>query len=230
MIRMIDSKLGKISAVIYEMSDLAHQSISMAIEESFHNGDLYHRIKEISDLLIILNDQIEDEAFEIIARFQPVASDLRTIKSYMKISYDLTRLGRYALDISYANKHFGGLRRCEGWIYSYAMKISEKVLNIIKISIEALKSQNIEIARSISEVESDIDKLYFEFLDKIVGEKNIESRIIVSSVLTIRHFERIADHAAYICESIIYALTGMKEFLRWKILLSSMFDLLSEES
>ncbi|MEM3985209.1 MAG: PhoU domain-containing protein [Candidatus Methanomethylicia archaeon] len=213
-IRIIDSKLREISAVIHKMGDLAYQAISIAIKENFYNGNSYHKIKEISDILLTLNDQIEDKAFEIIARFQPVASDLRTIKSYMKISYDFTRLGRYALDISYVNKHFGGLKGCNGWIFSYTMEMSEKVLNTIKISIEALKKQNIEIAKSISEIEKDIDKIYFEFLDKIIEEKNVESRIIVSSILTIRHLERIADHATYICESIIYALTGVKEFLR----------------
>lgn len=214
MIRIIDSELREISAVIYKMGDIAYQAISMAIKESLYNGNLYHKIKEISDILLTLNDQIEDKAFEVIARFQPVASDLRMIKSYMKISYDFTRLGRYALDISYVNKHLNGLRECKGWIYSHTVEMSEKVLNTIKISIEALKKQDVEIAKSISEIEEDIDKLYFEFLNKIIEEKNVENRIIVSSVLMIRHLERIADHAAYICESIIYALTGVKEFLR----------------
>ncbi|MEM3645240.1 MAG: PhoU domain-containing protein [Candidatus Bathyarchaeia archaeon] len=92
--------------------------------------------------------------------------------------------------------------------------MGEKVLVMMKTSIEALKGKNIETARSISEMEKEVDELYFNFLDKIIGEKNIESRIIVLSALIVRYFERIADHAAYICESLIYALTGRKEFLR----------------
>ncbi|MEM1585836.1 MAG: PhoU domain-containing protein [Candidatus Bathyarchaeia archaeon] len=50
--------------------------------------------------------------------------------------------------------------------------------------------------------------------DKIIEEKNIERIIIISSVLIVRYFERMADHATYICESLIYTLTGRKEFLR----------------
>lgn len=214
MSRMIDSKLRELSTLIYGMGDLAYQAVSMAIEENLHGGESYHRIREISDTLIILADQTEDKAFEIIARFQPVASDLRTIKSYMKISYDFTRFGRYALDISYINRRFGGLKECEEWVHSYIVEISEKVLDMMKIVIEALKSQKTEVAKSVSDIEKDVDKLCFDFLDKMIGDRTIESRIIVSSVLTIRYFERIADHVAYICESIIYALTGRKEFLR----------------
>jgi len=161
-----------------------------------------------------LAEQVEDKALEIIARFQPVASDLRAIKSYMKISYDFTRFGRYALDISYLNRRFGGLKESTGWIHTYTMKMSEKVLVMMKTSIEALKGKNIEAARSVSGMEREVDELYFNFLDRIMEEKETENRTIISSTLMVRYFERIADHAAYICESLIYALTGRKEFLR----------------
>ncbi|MCX8171710.1 MAG: hypothetical protein N3E47_07105 [Candidatus Bathyarchaeota archaeon] len=214
MSRIMDSKLREITALVYRMGDLAYQAVSMSVEESLHGGDLYHKIREISDMLIMLAEQVEDGAVEIIVRFQPVASDLRIIKSYIKISYDFTRFGRYALDISYVNRRFGGLKENSEWVRTYVMEMSNKVLDAMKKGIEALKSQKIEVARSILEVERDIDELYFNFLDKIIGEKNIESRIIVSSVLIIRYLERVADHAAYICESTIYALTGRKELLR----------------
>lgn len=212
--RIIDSKIEELSALLYRMGDLAYRAVSMAIEESFSGEDMYGRIREISDTLIMLAEQIEDKAFEIIARFQPVASDLRTIKSYMKISYDFTRFGRYALDISYLNKRFGGLKMGTEWIKIYVMQMGEKVLGIMKTSIEALKNKSLEVAKSVTHMEREIDKLYLDFLDRIIGEKEIESKTIVSSVLIIRYFERIADHATYICESLIYALTGRREFLR----------------
>lgn len=214
MSRMIDSKLRELGALVYRMGDLAYQAVSMAIEESFHGGDLYHRIREISDMLITLAEQAEDKAFEIIARFQPVASDLRTIKSYMKISYDFTRFGRYALDISYLNRRFGGLRESVGWIRTQAAEMGEKVLVMMRTSIEALRSRSVEAARGISGIEREVDELYLDFLDRMMEERGVEGRIVISSVLIVRYFERIADHATYVCESLIYALTGRREFLR----------------
>jgi len=59
---------------------------------------------------MILADQVEDKAVEIILKFQPVASDLRMVKTFTRISYDLARLGRYALDVAYVNKRFNGIR------------------------------------------------------------------------------------------------------------------------
>jgi phosphate transport system protein len=87
------------------------------------NGrEAYNEIREMSDTLMAMADHVEGKAFELIARFQPVASDLRTIKSYMKIAYDFARFGRYALDISFVNKRLGGLKNCEEWINSCTLK------------------------------------------------------------------------------------------------------------
>ncbi|MEM4981851.1 MAG: hypothetical protein QXI48_07515, partial [Candidatus Bathyarchaeia archaeon] len=74
MSRIIDSELEELRALVYRMGDLAYQAVSMAIEESFRGGDLYHKIQGISDMLVILAEHVEDKTFEIIARFQPVAS------------------------------------------------------------------------------------------------------------------------------------------------------------
>ncbi|MCX8204402.1 MAG: hypothetical protein N3H31_01975 [Candidatus Nezhaarchaeota archaeon] len=214
MSRMIDTWLRGLSTIIHRMSDLAHQSVSMAIDECLHGVDSYSKIREASSTLILLADQVEDGAFEAIARFQPVASDLRIIKAYMKISYDLVRFGRYALDISYVNKRLGGLKEGEEWIRSYVADMSNKVMSMVKESVEALRSAKIEAASKVSEMEKAVDKLYLDFLSKIIEEKDAKSKIVTSSVLIIRYLERIADHAIYLYESIIYMLTGRREFLR----------------
>ena len=62
-------------------------------------------------MLVSMADKVEDKSFELIARFQPVATDLRTIKSYMKIGNDFARYGRYALDISFINDKLRRLKR-----------------------------------------------------------------------------------------------------------------------
>jgi len=156
---------------------------------------------------------VEDKAFELIARFQPVASDLRTIKSYMKIAYDFTRFGRYALDISFVNKQLDGLRNCEEWINSYVKDMGEKALDMVRLSIESFKSHDTQLAEKISEKEKEVDNMYFRFLDKLI-KSDATTKCTVSSVLIVRYLERIADHATYICEAIIYIATGQKEVLR----------------
>ena len=213
MSRIIDTGLRDLSAILYRMGELAHHAVLKATIECIEGKEAHEEIREMADMLVAMADHVEDKAFELIARFQPVASDLRTIKSYMKIAYDFARFGRYALDISSINKQVGGLKGCEEWINSYVKEMSEKTLEMVKLSIESLKSHNIQIAEKISEKEKEVDRMYFEFLDELI-KCGTTIKCAVSSVLIVRYLERIADHVTYICESIIYIATGQKKILR----------------
>jgi phosphate transport system protein len=79
---------------------------------------------------------------------------------------------------------------------------------MVQTSIRALKHHDVELARSISTIEKDVDKMYFEFLDKLVKEASETNQCTIASVLVVRYLERIADHAVYICESLVYVVTG----------------------
>jgi len=98
MSRIIDAGLEELSTMLHRMGELTYDAISVSLDGCLHDVGVYARVSEMSDMLVSMADQVEDKTFELIARFQPVASDLRTIKSYMKIAYDFARYGRYALD------------------------------------------------------------------------------------------------------------------------------------
>ena len=213
MSRNIDVGLEELSVMLCRMGELTYETISLSLRGCFDGTD-NSRVREISDALVSMSEQAEDKAFELISRFQPVASDLRTIKSYMKISYDFARFGRYALDISYINERLGGLKNCEVWIPDYVVKMGEKVLAMVRTSIDSLRNHNTQLAETISKTEKEVDELYFRYLDRLVKESPTTSKCIVSSVLIVRYLERIADHATYICESVIYVATGQKITLR----------------
>ncbi|MFN3383775.1 MAG: phosphate signaling complex PhoU family protein [Archaeoglobaceae archaeon] len=121
------------------MGDLAYRAISKAVEECVENVCSYDEIRRISDKLLSMFEKVEDRAFESIARFQPVASDLRKIKSYMKIAYDFVRFGGYALEISFANQKLGGVKYCDAWITSYIEDMSEKALEMVRLSVDSLE-------------------------------------------------------------------------------------------
>ena len=214
MSRIIDVGLEELSTMLCRMGELTYETVSFSIKGCLNGTSVYSQVHEMSDALISMSDQAEDKTFELIARFQPVASDLRTIKSYMKIAYDFARYGRYALDISYINEQLGGLKECEEWIFEYIEKMSEKVLNMVQTSIDSLRSHNTELAKSIAKTEQEVDEMYFRYLNRLVEEAPTTSKCTISSVLIVRYLERIADHATYICESVIYLATGEKTTLR----------------
>jgi phosphate transport system protein len=214
MSRIIDTGLEEQSALLCRMGELTYETVALAIRGYLNGKSVHQQVQEMSDILVSMADQIEDKTFELISRFQPVASDLRIIKSYMKIAYDFARYGRYAFDISYINDRLGGMTECEAWVPIYIKEMSEKVLNMVRISVDSLKKHDVELAKTVFKTEQEVDKMYFGYLDRLIEKAHIKSKCTISSVLVIRYLERIADHATYVCEAIAYIATGEKILLR----------------
>jgi phosphate transport system protein len=196
------------------MGELAHKTVSLSIMSCIKGTSGYEQVRNLSETLVSMGGEVEDKAFELISRFQPVASDLRILKSYMKIAYDFTRYGRYALDISQIYERLGGIKECEDWIRKAIREMGEKTLSMVGTSVESLKSHDAELARTLSETEKKVDTMYSRYLDRLIEEAPATNRCTVLTVLVIRYLERIADHATYTGESIIYIATGEKVTLR----------------
>ncbi len=214
MYRLIDSGLEQLTTMVLKMGEVAQKALATSISSFSTGTDRSDEVYELSGILGSMTVETEEKAFSLIAKYQPVASDLRIINSYIRIAYDFDRYGRYAWDISSICKRFGGLQNCEEWIGQFFEDMGEKVLGMVRVSVEALKNQNAELAKTISEMENEVDKMYFEYLDRLVKEAHATSECTISSVLGIRYLERIADHATYIAESVVYISTGQKITLR----------------
>jgi phosphate transport system protein len=214
MSRIIDKGLEEQSVLLVKMGELTYETLALSIRGYLNGKSVHQQVHEMSDMLVSMADKVEDRTFELIARFQPVASDLRAIKSYMKIGYDFARYGRYALDISIINDRLQGLKECDVWVQDYIAEMSEKVLCMVKVSIDSLKKYDIALAKTVSQIEQEVDKMYFDYLDRLIGQAQTDSKCVISSVLMTRYLERIADHATYVCESIVYIVTGEKINLR----------------
>jgi phosphate transport system protein len=212
--RLIDTGMEQLSSMLQRMGETAYEAVRLSIDGYVSGASNYNAVKNLSDILVLMADELEDNVFEVIARFQPVAFDLRTLKSCMKIAYDLARFGRYALDMSQIHERLGGLEKCDDWTKSFVKEMCEKVLGMVRMSIDSLKLRSVKLAQDISEVEQQVDDMYFGYVDALVEKAPTTTECQVSSVLAVRHLERIADHAAYICESIVYLVTGQKVTLR----------------
>ncbi len=209
MSRIIDNGLEEQSTLLAKMGELTYETLAVSIHGYLDDKSVQTQVREMSDVLVSMAAKVEDRTFELIARFQPVASDLRAIKSYMKIGNDFARYGRYALDISAISDQFGGLK-CEPWVRQYLGGMSQSVLLMVKTSVDSLRKHDVNLARTITPIEREVDRMYLEFLNRLISQDTANNRCVASSLLVSRYFERIADHAVYVCESIIYIVTGEK--------------------
>jgi phosphate transport system protein len=209
--RLIDAGLEQLACMLFRMGELAQKTVSLSIMSYVEDTPRHTQVKDLSDNLSSMTNPIEDTTFEIMVRFQPVASDLRILKSYIKICYDFERFGRYALDISQIYEKLGGMK--EPLFKKIIEEMSEETLKMVDISIQSLKSHDVELARTLSASEKKVDELYYRYLNRLI-KMNVTKESAISSLLVVRYLERIADHAAYIGESIIYLATGEKIKLR----------------
>jgi phosphate transport system protein len=212
MTRLLDVGLEQLTVMVYKSGEVAENAINMSIRGFMNGKDATEAVRELSDILGTMTVEIENKAFELIVKYQPVASDLRIINSYMKIAYDFERYGRYAWDISFTHKKLAALEECA--VSSDLMpKLVEKVSEMVSKSVEALRKHDAELAKTLADTEKDVDELYFAYLDQL-SKARAQNKCVLCNLLVSRYLERIADHTTYVGEAVVYIATGEKISLR----------------
>ena len=212
MTRLLDVGLEQLTVMVYKSGEVAENAINMSIRGFMQGKDATEAVRELSDILGTMTVEIENKAFELIVKYQPVASDLRIINSYMKISYDFERYGRYAWDISFTQQKLAELGKCAG-SSDLMQKLVEKVSEMVSKSVEALKQHDAELAKSLAVTETEVDELYSAYLNQLSKVRG-QNKLVMCNLLVSRYLERIADHTTYVGEAIVYIVTGEKISLR----------------
>lgn len=189
------------------MVDNAIQQSTIALKQQ--NVDLARQIiaedKKINDLRY----KIEDDAYTLIARQQPIARDLRGIIAAIHIAIELERIGDYAagnatLAVELANEPL--LKPLID-----IPKMAEIARDMLRTAINAYIHWDIESAKRTIQCDIQVDTLdervYHELLNLMLQDKSKVSR--ATFLLWVSHnMERIADRITNICERVIYMVTG----------------------
>lgn len=213
MTRLLDLGLNRISNIIMDMANLSVRSVDTAIDSYEKGTGSEQQIFEWSEQLRVLQDEVAELAMELIARYQPVATDLRFIRSCMEISYGFSRFGRYAYDIMDIIGTMGSISHCDK---SSVLEMANTAREMIHMSIKALQTQDKNAAEKLYEMDDTVDALYRKYLREIITPTNKKEmkemakdpRCYLSTLLILRYLERIADHACYIGDSVHYIATG----------------------
>ena len=212
MSRPLDIGIHQIKTLLMKMGKISLDSTKQAFDGFMSNEDTNAQTKMWSNTIQILAEEVEDRATELIALNQPMASDLRILKAYIKISYDLERYGRYAMDISEIIHQIGSWGKLDEPGLTVD-KLGEATLKVMQLSLEMIDKMDETKIFELSKMETLTDDLYRDNLRKLSQCKG-DPKAIVANLLTIRYLERLADHGTYIAESISYAATGKRITIR----------------
>jgi len=200
----MDMGLEKLTKTVLQMAELSEKSVATSIEGYSEGKNLSEQIYEWSEELRKLQEEVSDLAIELFARYQPVASDLRYIKACMEISYGFSRFGRYAYDIAEVLQMFGDLSECD---HALVEKTAITTKEMIRKSIDAFSKRDVELAKSVRQMDDIVDNNYREHVSKMIREPKLDIKCVASTTLILRYLERIADHASYIGDSVIFIAT-----------------------
>jgi phosphate transport system protein len=194
-----------------DMAKLSESSVFDAIESYKSGTAIKKHIFDQSEKLRILQDEVADLAIELIARYQPVATDLRFIRSCMEISYGFSRFGRYSYDIVDVLETMGSISDCDK---SAVLEMTPTVREMILLSVRSLQSRDKAAVQNLYEMDDTVDALYRKYLREVTSpqidaaKNSAHPRCYISALLILRYLERIADHACYIGDSVYYITTG----------------------
>ncbi|HKZ61116.1 MAG TPA: PhoU domain-containing protein [Nitrososphaera sp.] len=213
MTRLLDLGLKRISNIVMDMANLSVRSVDGSIDSYEKGTGSKDQIFEWSEQLRVLQDEATELAIELIARYQPVATDLRFIRSCMEISYGFSRFGRYAYDIMDTIGTMGSISHCDK---TPVMEMAGTAREMIHLSIKALQSKDKNAAEKLYEMDDTVDALYRKYLREVItpttkkGTNDMlkDPRCYLSTLLILRYLERIADHACYIGDSVHYIVTA----------------------
>jgi phosphate transport system protein len=203
----MDMGLNRLSNAISDMGTLAQDSVLKAIQAYAQGERITQEALERARQLSMLANEVEELAVDLLARYQPVATDLRFIKSCLEIAYGFSRFGRYAYDIAQVLEIFGDVTPCDKTVVE---TLGKRVEEMTRTSIQCFKDRNTQLARSLRHEDDQVDDTYRAYMKKIANDKTISVKCALASTLVLRYLERIADHACYIGDSVIYIVTASK--------------------
>ena len=163
------------------------------------------------DAVDALRDDLDRRAMDLLARQQPVASDLRVIVTTLKMSADLERMGDLA-------RHVAKLARLRFPNSAVPAELRSDVLEMGQVAQQlVVKTGSIIASRSLTaaeELEADDDEmdrlhreLFTDLLD-VASPYSIEAAIDVT--LVSRYYERFADHAVAVARRVVFLVTGQQ--------------------
>ncbi len=209
--RHIDEELKELHKEILKMGVMVQKYIYESVEALKNRSkpqaqEIIDADKQIDELELV----IDEHCIDLIARYQPMAKDLRFITTAMKINAELERIADLAVDICQRALELADKPLLKPLID--IPRLSEIAQNMVRDSIESFVKRDSKLAKKVvlSDSEADLlrNRVQKELIDDYMSKDASSATRAVPLLLIARHLERICDHATNIAEDIIYMVEG----------------------
>ncbi|WP_087971685.1 phosphate signaling complex protein PhoU [Oceanobacillus rekensis] len=203
------NELDVLNEDIIELANAAGQALDVAMDALFNQDvELAKQVIENDQKIDRKELEINDKTILLIAKQQPVATDLRRVITALKVLTDIERMGDNAKNIANATIHLG---KNASIIPSDLKQMHQMTKDMLDSAINSFKYEDITIARNLAVMDDNVDKLYKTIVSELLGETatNPEKiQYVMQIAFCARYLERFADHITNVGESILYLVKG----------------------
>lgn len=207
-----EKSLNDLREDIKLMAGMTRDALTQSIESLKNQDmDLASSIIEKDKAINDFEEQINEKAILLIAKEQPLATDLRKIIVSLKISNDIERIADFAVNIAKSTQRIGKTSLVKPLINVPKMGIL--VNEMLTNTIDAYKYEDVELALTSARIDDQVDALYKESIEELIAivSKDVSHiEQVMQLLLVCRYLERAGDHVTNIAENTIYMVKGKK--------------------
>ena len=205
-----DEQLWQLNSLLIKMGALCEESIACAIKALFGTETERNtaKVNENEVETDHLEREIETLCMKLILHQQPVASDLRTVSSALKMISDMERIADQSQDIA----------EIAGFVHSadlagrvHISDMAKEAAMMVTMSVDSFVKRDFALAQKVIDSDDKVDGLFVEVkneLTALVRTDSEDAEELMDMLMAAKYLERIADHATNIAEWVKYSITG----------------------
>lgn len=203
-------QLAELKDKLLAMAALAQQTMETAVEAYVNRDEaLCQYVKENEAAINAQQIEVDDMAYDLLAKEQPTAIDLRFILAVIKINSDLERIGDQAMSI--ALRTLTLLKDKPTDLCVDISGMGEYASRMIRTSIQSLLEGDAPLAESVLDMDDEIDRMNrvaHNDLIQLIQDRAECAPQALQAIIISRNLERIADHATNIATDVIFWVRG----------------------
>lgn len=207
-----DDQLELLHRELIEMGALCENAIAMAATAlSEGNIEMAAKVPELSADIDRKERDIETMCMKLLLRQQPVAKDLRTISSALKMVTDMERIGDNSGDIAEIVT-MANITASDNT--KQIQDMARAAIKMVTDSIDAFVKRDTALANAVIAYDDVVDGFFDKIktdLMKQFGSPESNGEKVLDLLMIAKYFERMGDHAVEIAKWVLFSITGRKE-------------------
>ena len=204
--------LDKISDQLVTMTTMVATALERATA-ALLEGDrtVAESVIAADDDIDTLRREIDDLAVDLLARQQPVATDLRMVVTAMHMSSDIERMGDLARHIAKVARMAAPNLAIPDDMRPIIAEMAAVGQRLVKATGDAISSKNVYAAVEIGRIDDAMDELHKKVFTTLLDNWQHGMEAGVNATLLSRYYERFGDHGVSVARRVRYLVTGEQD-------------------